>query len=791
MVAVSGCQWLGDRWSGVKPLPVDGVTSTAKPKFPSADTASLGIDRVLLAKEDWIRTTRVGETLPGEKVWRWRHAGVEDLLARPPAHRPDFRPLLADEDPVVAANAAIAMARQGDPAALDKLIATVRTPARRLSLRCAAVESIASVQPAPVDRLGSLLDEHCRTKTSDGSAYLPELHAELLAALAGHVEPATDPHFKEAMGSAMVNVRLEAIRAWRTSRQPLPESLTGLRFNADPRVRAALMGVLGDRRPDGAEEWLASAVNDQDLHVRLAAMAALGQYGGEKAHAVLQKELASRHEAMRAGAVAALEASGDREALAKAAKDRSWEVRCVVAQCVGQRSDREASTLALQLLDDQSLEVQRRMLAAIKAWPVDRSGPLLLAAMEKSAYQTRKTAAEHLAAQWPPAAEFPIDAPQDRRDEVLQRLRARFRQEVGFTDGSSLADARAPAGRSTASVSPESAARAEQLVQKLSDWHVSDEETRQAVRDLSELGAELVPALEHVLFDRRTPLPEVVYRDVLPLQGPVFSALARLDSSESSERRRGASALAEMVAGGRGLPRLAVARLAERVTTETDPLVWLSALAVVARDPSDDAIRMAYAGVGHPVPEVRRRACLNLAAFPDPKHAKVLLPALDDPSRSVMVAAVQALGTVGHIDDPEPLRRQLTAANESIRFEVALALVRLDDPAGRNALERLVYSTDPTIRRQAAATMGEFPDRQFIPSLIAMLDDRAGVRNVALESLRKVVGPTETAHIEGKPGADSDVLVQRWKRWHRGLSPAEKTSDLPTVDMQVQVRDTP
>jgi HEAT repeat protein len=794
VVSMSGCHWLGDRWPGNKPLPLDEIAKATKapqanPSKP-ADVAAQSLARAMLTKEDWIRTVRGGDSRPGEKVWRWRHAGVEELLGRTPAERPDFHPWLADEDPIVSANAAIALAHQSDGAGLDLLTTTVRAAPRRLSLRCAAIEAMANIQPVPIDRLGGLLDRFRQSKPSDGTSYVPELHAEVLAALAPHVEPATNPRFQEALGSGMIAVRLEAIRAWRFSRQPIPPALTQLRFNADARIRTAFLSVLGERRPEGADEWLIAAVNDQDLQVRLAALAALGQYGGDKAQGVLKKQLESRYEVTRAAAVAALDALGDRPAVTAAVSDRSWEVRLVVAQSLARRPDHDASILAFQLLDDPSVEVQRRMLASIRDWPLPRSGPLLLSAMERPAYQTRRVAAQQLAAQWPPAAEFPVDAPQERRSEVMQRLRTRFRQEIGFADQATVADALKIRPRPGASVSPESMTRVERLVEKLSASKVSEEDSRQVVRELGELGPELVPALEHVAIQHATPLPEVVYRDVLPLQGPVYSALARLDSAEVNERRRGAATLADTMTNGGTLPRLATARLVQRVATETDSLVWVSALSAVSRDPSEDAIRLAYAGVGHPSPEVRRRACLNLAAFPDPKHAKVLLPALDDSSHSVTVAAVQALGTLGHLDDLEPLRRQLTTPNESFRFEVAIALARLNDPAGLNALERLAYSSDFTVRRQAAAAMGDFADRQFIPALITLLADRPNVRNAALESLRKIVGP-EAAQIEGKPTPEIDELVQRWKRWHRGQSPADKTSNLRTIDLQVQVHDTP
>ena len=92
---------------------------------------------------------------------------------------------------------------------------------------------------------------------------------------------------------------------------------------------------------------------------------------------------------------------GHRDSVVEAAKDRSWQVRGVVADALARWPDRQGALLAGQLLDDSSIEVQRRVLAALTHWPLPQAGFVLLEAMDKNVYLTRKEAAEQLSALGP------------------------------------------------------------------------------------------------------------------------------------------------------------------------------------------------------------------------------------------------------------------------------------------------------------------------------------------------------------------------------------------------------
>ena len=99
---------------------------------------------------------------------------------------------------------------------------------------------------------------------------------------------------------------------------------------------------------------------------------------------------------------------------------------------------------------------------------------------------------------------------------------------------------------------------------------------------LAEIGPTVVAALERLAIDRKLTLPEPVYHDVLPRHSAVFAALDRMHGENVDQRRRAAEEL-DAAADKQPLSRLAVARLCELATGETDAAVWLGSLGCRAR----------------------------------------------------------------------------------------------------------------------------------------------------------------------------------------------------------------
>lgn len=771
MAGGSGCQWFRQDLphAPLVPGPTASKSSVdyAEPVAAVSGPAAVQV-RKALAEPIWTHTLPSRDDDPLEVHYRWQHHGLESVLLRPAAAaRDDLFRLIRDADTVVAGNAAIGLARLGNAAGMERLVAVVRDTDRALPMRCAAVEALAALGgPPPLAMLRDLLDEYGNFEPRRRSFYVADLHGELIRGLARHVGVADDPRFAAALRSPSADVRLATVEVWTVTRPgDLPAALADLRADNDPRVRAATMAVLGRCRHEQSQMWLAAGTADHDLVVRVAAIAALGQLGGVEAQTVLDRLRENQPEFIRASAVSALAQLGARQQVAEGLKDKSWLVRAAVADAVGGYPDRDGAAMAQRLLEDPSAEVQRRVLVAIGRWPLELSGPVLLRGLDRPAYTTRKLALDQLTARWRPAREFSLEAPPGRRQQALERLQQRFRQEFGLPNRPAAGTVAAGERRPVAAITPERVDEVERLVRRVGDMARPSAEREQAAQSLAGFGGDLVPALEQLLLTRQVPLPEPVYREVLPKCGAPFEALERLAADDVSERRRAADSLV-VTAAQRPLGRLGAARLASLVVRQQDTLVWLAALTALESDPSESAMGLAYAGLSHPESEVRRRACLNLAAHPDPRHERALVPVLDDTSEPVVLAAVQAIGQLGRMSDATPLKKMIAVPNETVRVEVAGALARWGDPQGCEALERQAYSSDFTVRHRAAVLMGEAADARFVPTLMQMLgDSRMNVRQAALESLPKTASQNP-ARSDTATALDSNEQIRRWKAWY-------------------------
>ncbi len=433
------------------------------------------------------------------------------------------------------------------------------------------------------------------------------------------------------------------------------------------------------------------------------------------------------------------------------------------------------------LVHDPSLEVQRRMLQSLTAWPLEQSGDVLLAAMGEGGYQTRKDAAAQLAKRWPPSAEFPVEAPPAERATSIAALAERWK--IQFPAADALSAPEQPAASAT--LPPEKLARLRQLIFLVADQRTVPSVRQQAVDTLVGFGPALPPALEATVAADESELPEAIYQDVLSKISPAFAALAELGSPDVRLRRNAASQFAASL-GGKPMSRLALDRLVALARYEEDPVVWQCVLQTTAGDPRAGAEQLAYLAVGNSSSDVRRRACDYLAAHPDRRHIPVLLPMLGDPISTVAIAAVHALGTVGTLDDLRPLVDLLLTSDRPLRLEVATTLVRLKSDAGRAALERMAREPDMQLRLEVARRMGEVGDVCFLPTLIQTSGEPNDVGRVALESLTKLTRQDFSRDEDGSL-RPRDAQVSLWQAWQRRQQLAEAAVPLgPTVPLTTE-----
>lgn len=765
-VVLVGCQSFGAPGDALdqvgRPAKAErpGRGSTAsKPDRPAA----VGDDspQPVLANGAWIR--RVPGKLRPAPATRWRHIGLEDLLSRPPGRRPDFKLWLNDQNSVVAANAAVALARLGEGNPAERLAEAIRSPHLKMPLRSAAAEALGQVRhPSPVGALRELLDQYGQSERAAPQSYLPGLHAELIRALGRHVVADDEPRLLGAFASRSAEVQLAALELWPpVGPKPLPKAILQMASAADARVRVAAIRLIADRAPRQAATLVERSLADHDLQVRLAAIAALGKLTQEPLHkAKLVALLDSRGEIVRAAAVDALAEAGDFEHVHAAGEDRSWRVRKRVAMALKNDPTAAGANVARRLVGDPNMQVARAVITSVRGWAIESAGRVLFDGIQSASQVVRQEAADQLAARWEPGHEFPATAAQSQRRQVLAKLRSRWDEQYGPPR---TAAARGTPHRQVA-VADQDRRHVRGLLDELARRTLPAGRRADIEGTLAAMGPRLVATLEAVIDETRAPLPEPIYQDVLPRVDPTFETLARLADPNLTERRQAAQQLAEETASARPAT-LALRRLAELLIRQQDPLVWQSVQTALGDETREPAVRIQIAGLTHPVAEVRRRACAYLADRALSEHQGLLVAALDDSDRAVVLEAIRGLAAIGTLDDPTPLVQLLASRDESIRLQVAAALAKLGDRRGQAALQRLAHARDPDVRRGAARTMGQLGNAGFTATLMQMLDDRLDVKQAAVRSLEQVSGAPAT-EADAEPHSTLEQRVSRLRRWY-------------------------
>ena len=328
----------------------------------------------------------------------------------------------------------------------------------------------------------------------------------------------------------------------------------------------------------------------------------------------------------------------DRAAVDAAVVDKAWQVRLVVAREFGGQARSKRGLAARRLVADINSDVARAAIDAVASWPLAEAGPILLNAMDGRTFLPRKAATERLGAIWQPAVSFEFEAAADRRASAMRELRQQWQSQFAGTITGASAATVGPTRPAT--ISPERLQQVAALLAALDAPDKTQLERHATIRALTEIGAELPSIVERLHEQDSRPLPELLYREVLPRSSPEFAAIEPLNNSDTSSRRQAVDAVCA-ITRQHPLSSLALERLAALITHETDSLVWSGALTALADDGREPAIRLAYAALGHSATEVRRRGCDYLAAHPEPRHGPLLSISLDDPSPAVVHAAVR------------------------------------------------------------------------------------------------------------------------------------------------------
>ena len=114
--------------------------------------------------------------------------------------------------------------------------------------------------------------------------------------------------------------------------------------------------------------------------------------------------------------------------------------------------------------------------------------------------------------------------------------------------------------------------------------------------------------------------------------------------------------------------------------------------------------------------------------FPDPRTSAELVSLLNDPSLSVQMRAIEALGKTGSATEAEQVIRRLerfyyggSPFERSFLCYAITALARLNNASAVPVLERLAVLNDPEVQWHALDAVARLGDRKVIPLLIRSL----------------------------------------------------------------------
>jgi HEAT repeat protein len=614
--------------------------------------------------------------------------------------------------------------------------------------RRVAVQQIAKVRDrqAPDLLLRALGDDDWRVR-KEGTLVAPALERreEVIAALVAALEEVVNIGLRNAAVEALVAIGPDAVGA-------AIEALARL----DEDGRKLAIEVLGGV-PDGrGTSALTAALTDDDANVRVAAAEALGnaalagEDSREAATEALVGTLATSDTLLK---IAAL------DSLARLESRLSWDVfepcaadpllrRHAIAAAAGSREPRAARALAMAT-GDRSTTIAREALLSL--------GDMLAAGSEE-----------------------------DPLIDCARRALGPLGHESARRAAIDVEDARARAGalvvlglfRCTADVpilvdalgDDTVAERADRAIRLFGPTSVAPmlATARESKPDVRALALSLAASLEGADLDQvRRAVRDALEGDTVEVLSSALEALGVLGDDDDLRRAAGLLWHAdERVAAG---ATNAISQLAARHVDAArallrdahppgDPLVLGCILlgAIARAQPlADDDVRLLERAMAHGDPQVRRAAIDALAQAGGEAAADIVAFALADDERDVKLAAVRALGRLGHADalvsvasdgrDPSlagAALRSLSEADPAAALEAARPLVSHPDAALACAaveaigqLDASAFSTssayDAFAREDTIFAALDHPDVEVVKLALSVVGGRPSARGLA------------------------------------------------------------
>ncbi|MGY8767417.1 MAG: HEAT repeat domain-containing protein [Pirellulales bacterium] len=682
---------------------------------------------------------------------RWKHRALESVLTKSRQESIEILEAgLQSEEEVIAVTAAIGLSRLGIHESKKLLSEAVQNDQLNLMLRCAALEAYGvGCQMEDDTKTISLLFD---AMSSSGSELLK---SELYTGLSYFVSAREDARFITGLADKRPNIRATILDLMYSDFQhQLPSTSIKLLQDVSPMV------VHASIRTAAPLDQLLKLLNSPVYQEKADALFGLAREQSDEGLQAIRKISSVDSILVQVAALKAAAIAQQYAYCRDQVENSQWRVRVALAESMDQPSFLDLGDLAPLLLIDKSIQVRDAMVESMQNWESQDAGQKYLETIKAEGATTTLQGILIVEMQNKLGIEISKPKTDKEREEMIRSL-SHLAQDRWDLKLSIPGKTEMPEREIV--LSDEDAAMIFSLIEKheqASDSSLDLVYQRQLIQldqTLLQLLAQYASELQQVSLQK-------LYTNILPEIDEQFARLVEFESDDLTVRRD-VVRYYQKQDRQRPLHPLLLSKLVELIQLSEPGDQWLMLMDILEDDPSASAYQAVELALHHEHPMVRRKACIHAGTYIHSPHAGKLIALLHDVDRNVRYESTRALGNYNLPQVLEPLKQHLASEDVQLRLIAATSLAQQNDPAGHDALQRLVLHDSEHTRRNAIRVMVEIADPLYLDAMIRLLDDQTGIRNLALQGLPKIVGKDISLE-EEDVYVSSDRRVALWRKWY-------------------------